>query len=135
MSRLAGFNFVFQLRREKLLDLIQENVTLAGSSLATPFRLSLPGPLTPGRPPRRLNTLDLVVKALDLALEVGTNFCTLTLLLEAGVIRLPGAPEVTFSGGAQRRMDEGSHLRHPELPPGRLRRDARPGLQDDRAAV
>jgi len=100
MSRLAGFNFVFQLRREKLLDLIQERVTLAGSSLATPFRLSLPGPLTPGRPPRRLNTVDLIVKALDLALEVGTNFCTLTLLLEAGVIRLPGAPEVTFSGGA-----------------------------------
>ena len=99
MSRLAGFNYVFQIRRDKLLDLIQENVLLQGNSLVTPFRLSLQGP-SAGLPPRRLNSVDLLVKSLDLALEVGTNFCDLTLHLEAGMIRLSGAPEAPIFGGS-----------------------------------
>ena len=96
---LGGFEYVFQIRRDKLLDLIQDNVTVQGKSLATPFRLSLEGPPS-GLPPRRLNSVDLLVKSLDLSLEVGTGFCTLTLRLEGGVIRLTGAPEAAFLGGA-----------------------------------
>jgi hypothetical protein len=39
----SWFDFVIQIRQDKLLDLIQENVTVRGNSLATPFRLSLEG--------------------------------------------------------------------------------------------
>lgn len=98
MSALAGFSFVGQLRRDKLLDLIQANVTVQGKSLVTPFRLSIQGPPM-GLPPRRLNTVDLLVKSLDLSLESGTNLCTLILRLQGGVIRLSNAPEAAFLGG------------------------------------
>lgn len=98
MSQLGGFNFVFQIRRDKLLDLIQQNLTVQGKSLITPFRLSLQGPAS-GLPPRPVNSVDLLVKSVDLALQVGTNFCTLILHLEGGVIRLPDAPEAVFFGG------------------------------------
>ena len=50
-----------------------------------------------------------------------------------GPLRLPAG-----SSGGDRRgaRGEGSvHLRHPELPEGRLRRHVGPGVQDDRAAV
>ena len=46
---------------------------------------------------------------------------------------LPAGARGRDRGGARRQGRV--HLRHPELPPGRLRRDARPGLQDDRATV
>ncbi len=102
MSRLGGFDFVCQIRRDKLLNLMvdeQNGLTVQGNSLATPFRLSIEGPRS-GFPPRRSNTVDLVVKSVDLALQVGTNLCTLILHLEGGVIRLPGAPDAAFTGGA-----------------------------------
>ena len=98
MSALAGFSFVGQIRRDKLLDLIQATVTVQGKSLITPFRLSIQGPPS-GLPPRRLNTVDLLVKSLDLSLDIGTNRCILILRLEGGVIRLPGTPEAPFRNG------------------------------------
>ena len=100
MSRLGGFDFVCQIRRDKLLNLMEENgLTVQGNTLATPFRLSIEGPPS-GFPPRRSRTVDLLVKSVDLALQVGTNFCTLILHLEGGVVRLPDAPDVAFNGGA-----------------------------------
>ena len=100
MTRLGGFGFVCQIRRDKLLNLMQENgLTVQGNSLVAPFRLALKGPPS-GLPPRRLNSVDLLVKSIDLALEVGSNKCTLVLHLEGGVIRLPGAPEAPFTGGS-----------------------------------
>lgn len=81
MSQLGGFNFVFQIRRDKLLDLIQEKVTVQGNRLATPFRLVLQGPVS-GPPPRRLNTVGSACEIAGslvgdrhqfLQLEVGTR--------------------------------------------------------------
>ncbi|MEP6731181.1 MAG: hypothetical protein ABJE10_11110 [bacterium] len=96
MTRLGGFGFVCQIRRDKLLDLMQENgLTVQGNPLVTPFRLTVKSTVS-GAP----NTVDLLVKSTDLALEVGTNRCTLILRLEGGVIRLPGAPVAAFTGGA-----------------------------------
>ena len=93
MSRLGGFDFVCQIRRDKLLNLMEENgLTVQGNALATPFRLAIEG-LRSGFPPHRSNTVDMLVKSVDLALQVGTNLCTLILHLEGGVIRLPGAPD------------------------------------------
>jgi hypothetical protein len=100
MSRLGGFDFVCQIRRDKLLNLMEENgLTVQGNTLATPFRLAIEG-LRSGFPPHRSNTVDMLVKSVDLALQAGTNLCTLILHLEGGVIRLPGAPDVAFTGGA-----------------------------------
>lgn len=100
MSLLAGFQCVFRARRDKLLDLIQEAVTIQGNPLTAPFRLSLP-PTTPGTPSKpKPNKIDLIVTSCDLTLEVGTNFCTLHLGLDGGVIRLDDAPAVTFRKGA-----------------------------------
>lgn len=100
MTLLAGFQYVFRARRDKLLDLIQEAVTIQGNPLTAPFRLSLP-PTTPGTPTKpKPNKLDLIVTSCDLTLEVGTNFCRLHLGLEGGVIRLDDAPAVTFRKGA-----------------------------------
>lgn len=98
MSNLSGFDFVCQIRRDKLLDLIQANLTVQGQALVTPFRLVVPGPPI-GLPRRRLNAVDLLVKSLDLALDVGANTGTLILRLEAGVIRLPDAPDAILAGG------------------------------------
>jgi hypothetical protein len=100
VSRLGGFDFVCQLRRDKLLNLMEENgLKVQGNTLATPFRLAIKGPPS-GFPPRPSNTVDLLVKSVDLALSVGTNLCTLILQLEGGVIRLPGEPDAAFTGGA-----------------------------------
>jgi hypothetical protein len=100
MSRLGGFDFVCQVRRDKLLNMLQESdLTVQGNSLAAPFRLAIPGPAT-GWPPRPSNAVDLLVKSVDLALQVGTNLCTLILRLDGGVIRLDGAPDAAFTGGA-----------------------------------
>ena len=98
MSDLAGFIAVFQIRRDKLLDLIQENLLIQGNPLTTPFRLFQAGPLT-GLPPQRLNIVDLLVKSLSLILDPGTNLCTLILNLEGGVIRLPNETACPFQGG------------------------------------
>jgi hypothetical protein len=98
MSWLAGHNVVFQLRRDKLLYLIQENVTLQGNPLNQPFRLVVEGP-PPGPFTARLRTVDLIVKSFDLTLHSGTRFCDLKLSLVGGVIRLNTAPEAPFLGG------------------------------------
>ncbi|HEX6187943.1 MAG TPA: hypothetical protein VFZ40_07675 [Pyrinomonadaceae bacterium] len=106
MSLLAGFNYVFRVRRDKLLDLIQAALPVQGNPLTAPFRLTLP-PTTPGptaKPPP--NKLDLIVSSTNLTLEVGTNFCHLHLGLEGGVIRLDDAPAVSFrNGGIDIRME------------------------------
>jgi hypothetical protein len=98
MSLLGGFNYIFQMRRDKLLGLIRENVTVQGNALEAPFRLILAG-ASSGSLTKRTNTVDMLVKSVDLALDIGTNFCHLKLGLEGGVIRLEEAPEVIFPGG------------------------------------
>ncbi len=50
-----------------------------------------------------------------------------------GALGVPAGPRGRDRRGARRRRPV--HLRHPELPDGRVRRDARSGVQDDRAAV
>lgn len=106
MSILAGFSFVFRVRRDKLLDLILEHVTIQGNALNGAFRLTLPGPVpAPGikPPPSKLN---LIVTSANLILEPGTNFCNLNLGLDGGVVRLDDAPAVTFlKGGVDIRME------------------------------
>ena len=106
MSFLAGFQYVFRARRDKLLDLIQAAVTIQGNPLTAPFRLTL-APATPGTPAKpHPNKLDLIVTSADLTLDAGTNFCHLHLGLEGGVIRLDDAPAVTFlNGGIDIRME------------------------------
>jgi hypothetical protein len=92
MSRMGGFDFVCQIRRDKLLKLMQETFILQGQPLVAPLRLSR------GDGPAR-KIVDLVVRSVDLALEAGTNLGTLVLALEGGVIRLPDEPEASFTGG------------------------------------
>ncbi len=99
MSLLDSFGFVFQIRRNKLLDMIQEHVVFQGQSLEGPIRLVVPDPAADLLHPKP-NMVDLLVKGSDLALQPGSNLCTLTLQLEGGVIRLPDAVDVAFSGGA-----------------------------------
>ncbi len=99
MSLLDSFGFVFQIRRNKLLDMIQEHVVLQGQGLDGPIRLVVPG-VAASAFQRKLNAVDLLVKGSELALQPGSNFCTLSLQLEGGVIRLPDAADVVFSGGA-----------------------------------
>ena len=106
MSILAGFDFVFRLRRDKLLNLILEHAHIQGNPLTGAFRLTLP-PTAPGPLSKPLpNKIDLIVTSADLSLEVGTNVCHLHLGLEGGVIRLDDAPRVTFrNGGVTIRME------------------------------
>jgi hypothetical protein len=85
---------------------MEENgLKVQGNTLATPFRLAIKGPPS-GFPPRQSNTVDLLVKSVDLALSgdlalpAVPNQCTLILHLEGGVIRLPSEPDAAFTGGA-----------------------------------
>ena len=94
MSALGGHEVMFQVRRDKLLALMLERMKLQGSPITPPFRLFTTGPTSPPT-----NTVDLVVKSIDLNLRVGTNLCDLTLTLHGGIVRLPQAAEISFLGG------------------------------------
>jgi hypothetical protein len=85
---------MFQLDRGTLLQLLQSNMQLAGSSLIPPFQLSL-GKATGGTLPR----VDLVITSIDLVFELGSNLASIDLGLSGAVVRLDNEPVATFQSG------------------------------------
>jgi hypothetical protein len=97
MSLLAGHTFVLQADREKLLDLIQSHVMIAGTPIQAPFRLRIPRPNHPilgGQ----TDAVDIIVKSVRLMLEPGGKAGRLVFGIEAGVVRM-GSDEVPFTSG------------------------------------
>jgi hypothetical protein len=97
MSTLGGHDVVFQMRRDKLLYLLQKNLTVQGIPLQPPFRLSLAAP-SGGQVIKPQKPLDLLVKSVDLTLQPGTKLCDLHIKLD-GIVRLDSAPDVPFQNG------------------------------------
>ena len=99
MSVLGGCIAIFQIDRIRLLDLIQQHVTLRGLPLSPPFQLNTPSGkgtiLSPGYP-----TVNIVIDDVDLTLDVSTNTGHLLLRIDAGILRLPGSTTTLIHGGA-----------------------------------
>jgi hypothetical protein len=101
MSLLAGHTLILQIDRETLLDLIQGNITMAGTPIQAPFRLRVPRPGVSIIQEKPLDVVDVIVKSVRVALTRGTRSGHLSFAIEAGVVRL-GNDETPFTGGEVR---------------------------------
>jgi hypothetical protein len=115
MSLLRGHTLVAQFERDKLLDLIQGLVFVRSTPLVAPFQFAIAGSAGGGGLPHQqkpANALDLLFRSvrleLDTAPPTGQGLPRakgwLVLGIEAGVIRLPGAPAVPVPLGAAVRI-------------------------------